>query len=31
MVVGNSTVSPIADRILSQETVLGQVVFGAIG
>ena len=31
MVVGNSTVRTVADRILSQEAVLGQVVFGAIG
>src|SRR5712692_8686891 len=31
MVVGNSTVRPITYRILSQEAVLGQVVFSAIG
>ena len=31
MVVGNSTVRTVSDRILSQEAVLGQVVFGAIG
>jgi hypothetical protein len=31
VVVGNSTVRPITYRILSQEAVLGQVVFRAIG
>src|SRR6266568_6419960 len=31
MVVGNSTVRTVSDRILSQEAILGQVIFGAIG